>query len=69
VERHQRLVKKLEEEPKYRALDIAVAPLFAEGLARDLRIAEEISALPADGAKDRQLSLAGSIKRRGYEVP
>ena len=65
VERHHRLVRKLEEEPKYRALYIAVTRLFAEGLAKDLRIAEEVSTLAVDDVKNgrvrllRQLSLAG----------
>ena len=69
VERHHRLVKKLEEEPKYRALYIAVTRLFAEGLARDLRIAEEISALPGDDAKDRRVRLLRQLSLAGKWAP
>ncbi|KAL0955545.1 hypothetical protein HGRIS_001782 [Hohenbuehelia grisea] len=45
-EAHQRIEQKLAL-PKYRALYIAVARLFAERLAQDLRLHEEIANLPA----------------------
>ncbi|KAF8181817.1 hypothetical protein BJ912DRAFT_605403 [Pholiota molesta] len=62
AEMHIRLVAKLAQ-PKYRALYIAVAHLFAAQLVKDLRVLAELAAL-APGHKDRmalvrKLSLAG----------
>ncbi|KAH7922572.1 hypothetical protein BV22DRAFT_1197329 [Leucogyrophana mollusca] len=63
---HARLVKRLAQ-PKYRALYIAVAQLFADRLMEDKRILEKISSLPSD-SKDRT-SLTFSISLAGKWAP
>ena len=45
VQTHEKLVHKLEE-PKFRALYIAVARLFAGQLAKDIKVLDEIKSLP-----------------------
>jgi hypothetical protein len=60
AELHEHLIAKLEQ-PKFRALYIAVARLFAERLAKDIAIIKEIELLPADSnpvARYKQISLA-----------
>ncbi|KAG6915849.1 hypothetical protein DXG01_009608 [Tephrocybe rancida] len=60
-ERHAILVEKLAM-PNFRALYIAVARLFAERLAMDLRVLSEIEALSPDAKRThllKQISLAG----------
>lgn len=61
INHHQRLVNKLED-PKYRALYIAVTHLFAEQLVKDIQILDEINNLPAGVSRMallRQISLTG----------
>ena len=60
AESHEHLVGKLKQ-PKFRALYIAVARLFAERLAKDTAIIREIELLPAGSnpvAQHKQISLA-----------
>ena len=58
---HEILVTKLSQ-PKFRALYIAIARLFADQLVKDIRILQEIQALKPDGdriALMKNISLAG----------
>ncbi|KAG5653115.1 hypothetical protein H0H81_002182 [Sphagnurus paluster] len=61
AERYENLTQKLSQ-PKFRALYIAIARLFADRLAQDIRLADEIKALnTGDSSKELslQISLAG----------
>ncbi|KAF5374611.1 hypothetical protein D9615_008956 [Tricholomella constricta] len=61
AQRYDNLVKKLAQ-PKFRALYIAVARLFSDRLAKDLRILDELDALSPDADRVpllKQISLAG----------
>jgi len=60
--RHATLVKKLDSDPAFKALYIAVARIFAEQLAKDMAVLHQISTLSDESAKKdcyRKLSLAG----------
>lgn len=61
AETHERLLIKLED-PKFRALFVAVTRLFSERLEKDVAVLKEIDALPPGSAPPslyKQISLAG----------
>jgi len=57
---HARIVEKLQQ-PKYRALYVAVSRLFADQLAKDVSILDRLASLPADATQNDRVSLIFSL--------
>ncbi|KAG2062726.1 hypothetical protein BDR04DRAFT_1235663, partial [Suillus decipiens] len=57
---HARIVEKLQQ-PKYRALYVAVSRLFADRLVKDVSILDELASLPEDAAQKDRVSLIYSL--------
>lgn len=66
---HERLVQKLANDPKYRALYIAVARLFAEQLRKDIKILDELQTVDKKEDKERYYQLLTSISLAGKWAP
>ncbi|XP_006461405.1 hypothetical protein AGABI2DRAFT_185657 [Agaricus bisporus var. bisporus H97] len=66
---HVRLTRKLENDPKYRALYIMIARMFAERLRKDVAIMDELKKVDIKVHKRRWYELSKSISLAGKWAP
>lgn len=66
---HVILTRKLENDPKYRALYIMVARMFAEQLRKDLKVMDELKKVNFNEDKRRWYTLSKSISLAGKWAP
>ncbi|KAL0064681.1 hypothetical protein AAF712_008379 [Marasmius tenuissimus] len=68
-EQHTQLLQKLKEDRTYRALYVMVARLFADRLAEDLRVLEEIQKLPKNDERTKELQYKVSLAGKWAPTP